>query len=418
MFEVFIGLVAISALFSFINSKWIKLPETIGVMLLALLFAVLLLMLSWFSPSAFGEVCTVVEVIDFRSILFNVLLSFLLFAGAIHVDVYALIAERGPVIIYATIGVLVSTALIGTAFYGLVLLFGLPISYMYSLVFGALISPTDPIAVLALLKKAGAPKDLELKIVGESLFNDGVGIVVFLSLIGFATMDTASPEFSEVLLDLAQEAGGGLILGVLLTVVGRYLFKQIYEAPAIAVHLSIALVSGGYYLASVLEVSGALAMVVLGLGIGDYLHRQCHSPVLKEHMNIFWKVLDDMLNAILFVLLGIEVLRLEFDWNTLFLGLAAIPTVLLARFLTVIFSNLFLKKDHRSSKDELYILTWAGLRGAISIALALSLPDGQIREILLVVTYVITIFSIVGQGLSVGHLVNRLLKPSASTQKK
>lgn len=416
MFKIFTGIVALSSLLSFLNKKLLKLPDTIGVMVLAILASLLIGSLNFINHEVFTSVCAIVEQIDFRTILFDFLLSFLLFAGSIHVQVHTLLKERGPVLIYASLGVLISTFIIGTIFFYVASLLEVHIDYIYCLVFGALISPTDPIAVLALLKKAGAPKDMEIKIVGESLFNDGVGIVVFISLLSIATMSGGhGVEPSHIFLEFAQEALGGIALGFVLGFLGRLFLKNIYEAPAIAVHISLAIVMGGYWLASVIHVSGALAMVVTGLMIGDYLHKSCKSEALKDNMNVFWKVLDEILNAILFVLIGLEIVSLDFNTTYLIVGWLAIPIVLFSRFISVFISNIFLKEAHRSNRKKVVILTWAGLRGGISIALALTLPEGEFREILIFTTYCVVVFSILVQGLTIDKLVVRLLKNDKQT---
>jgi len=413
MFQIFTGIVALSSLLSFLNKKLLKLPDTIGVMVLAIIASFALWSIGFIDEQAFVNVCSIIDTIDFRTILFDFLLAFLLFAGSIHVDVHKLAVEKGSVLVFATFGVLFSTLLIGTAFFYIANLVGVPIGYLYALVFGALISPTDPIAVLALLQKAGAPKDLEIKIVGESLFNDGVGIVVFISILTIATMaGGAEIEPSHIFVEFAQEAFGGIALGFILGYLCITLLKNIYEAPIIAVHISLALVMGGYWLAATLHVSGALAMVVLGLLVGNYLHSACKSDGLKANMSIFWKVLDEILNAILFVLIGLEILTLDFQSNYLILGLLAIPIVLLSRYLTVFTSNIFLKRENRSNSRKTTVLTWAGLRGGISIALALSLPEGPYREVILLTTYIVVVFSIIVQGLTMDKLVIKLLKTS------
>ncbi|NAS31320.1 sodium:proton antiporter [Flavobacteriaceae bacterium R38] len=409
MFQIFTGIVALSSLLSFLNKKLFKLPDTIGVMILAIITSLIIGSLSLFDKEAFMNVCSIVHEIDFRTILFDFLLSFLLFAGSIHVNLHKLIEEKGPVLIYASLGVLISTFIIGTAFYYVAGLIGINMSYIYSLVFGALISPTDPIAVLALLKKAGAPKDMEIKIVGESLFNDGVGIVVFISLLSIATM---GGEFhaSHILQEFGKEAIGGIVMGLLLGYLGKIFLKYIYAAPVIAVHISIAIVMGGYSLSSLLHVSGALAMVVAGLIIGNYLHSTCKDEALRDNMNIFWKVLDEILNAVLFVLIGLEILSLNFQVDYLIIGLITIVIVLASRYITIFTSNLFLKKEHKSNNKKIAILTWAGLRGGISIALALTLPESEFREVIIFVTYSAVVFSIIVQGLTIDKLVIKLLK--------
>lgn len=411
MFQIFTGIVALSSLLSFLNKKLLKLPDTIGVMILSIVVSILIAGVGFVDREAFMNICSVIHTIDFRTILFDFLLAFLLFAGSIHVDVHKLLNEKGPVLIYASLGVLMSTFLIGTLFYLISGWIGLEITYLFCLVFGALISPTDPIAVLALLKKARAPKDMEIKIVGESLFNDGVGIVVFISLLTIATMSGGEGvEASHILLEFVQEAFGGVLLGFVFGLIAKLLLKNIYDSPIIAVHISLALVMGGYWLASMLHVSGALATVVLGLMIGNYLHTDCDSEPLKRNMNTFWRVLDEILNAILFVLIGLEIVSLEFQGNYLLLGILSIVIVLFSRYCSVFLSNFFLKKANRSNTKKLAILTWAGLRGGISIALALSLPEGEFREAIIFVTYCVVVFSIIVQGLTIDKLVIKLLK--------
>jgi len=409
MFQTFIGITALAAVLSFVNSRFLKLPETIGVMILSILTSLFFGTFSLVDEEAFVNICQVIEEIDFRTILFDFLLGVLLFAGAIHVNLKMLLKERAPVITYATFGVVVSTLIIGTAFYFVAQVLGFQISFLFSLVFGALISPTDPVAVLALLKKAGAPKKMEIKIVGESLFNDGVGIVVFLSLLSLATMMN---EFSLIHIgeEFALEAGGGLLMGLILGYVGKKCIKMIVKEPVIAVHISLAIVLGGYSLSEVFHISGAIAMVVAGLIIGHSLYDQNINQNLRNHMNIFWKVLDEIFNAVLFVLIGLEIIALNFELNNLLLGIIAIFIVLIARYITVFLSNILLRKDHKANAKERAILTWAGLRGGISIALALTLPESEVREVILFTTYVVVVFSILVQGLTIEKLVRKLLK--------
>ncbi len=411
MFKTFAGIVALAALFSFLNRKFLKLPDTIGVMILAILTSILIGLLNFVSRDTFLQICSLVEQLDFKTILFDFLLAFLLFAGSIHVDVSQLRKERGPVLVLATIGVLMSTFLIGGAFYLFLDALEMNPSFLGTLVFGALISPTDPIAVLSLLKKAGAPKDIEIKIVGESLFNDGVGIVVFISLLTLFTMSGGeSMGLEEIGLEFIREAFGGVALGLVLGLLGTYILKQIYKSPVIAVHITIALVMGGYSIASFLHVSGALAMVMLGLKIGDYLHSSCEDEEVVKNMNIFWRILDELLNAVLFVLIGLEILVIHFEINYLIGGLLAIIAVLISRYLAIVISNIFLKKENRSTPKEAVILTWAGLRGGISIALALTLPPHPLRDAIIFATYSVVVFSIIVQGLTIEKLVKKVLK--------
>lgn len=411
MFEIFVSIIALAGLLSFINAKFLKLPETIGVMILSIAVSLLFAASYFIDKSYFVSVTNIARGIDFKTILFDFLLGILLFAGAIHVNLKGLLKEKGVVLIYATFGVLLSTFIIGTAFFYVATLIGLEISYLYSLVFGALISPTDPVAVLALLKKAGAPKHMKIKIIGESLFNDGVGIVVFVSLLSIATM-MHEFEFVRIAEEFGLEAGGGILLGLLLGFLGKLCIQAVRNEPVIAVHISLAIVLGGYSLSSFVHVSGAIAMVVAGLIIGNSLHSEKISEELKNHMNIFWKVLDEIFNAMLFVLIGIIIITLDFDIYHLLMGIITIFIVLFSRYVTIFLSNFLLKKSHKANKKERLVLTWAGLRGGISIALALSLPEGDVKDIILYATYVVVVFSIVAQGLSIEKLIINSFKKS------
>jgi len=413
MFQTFIGITALAAILSLLNNKWLKLPDTIGVMILAILISLGFAGVSMVAPEHITSICLIIEDIDFRTILFEFLLGFLLFAGSIHIDIQQLIKVKLPIFLYATLGVLISTFTVGTIFYYASGLLGVDISYIFCLIFGALISPTDPIAVLALLDKAGISKDIEIKIVGESLFNDGVGIVVFLTLVTLGTMVDANIEFGHIAQEFGKEVGGGLFLGFILGLLGNRLLNGLHKEPIIAVHVTLAIVMGGYSLAAALHISGALAMVVAGLVIGHGLHLQEACAVQKNHVTLFWKVIDEILNSILFVLIGLELIVLNYQSNYLILGVISIFIVLFSRFFALFFTNFFLTKDLRADGRVLKILTWAGLRGGISIALVLSLPESEIRDALLLVTYVIVVFSIIAQGLSIEKVVKYLNKGQA-----
>ena len=414
MFEVFTLIVAVSALLSFVNHKFLKLPPTIGILILSIIVSLLLGSLKYINIGWFHQACSIVTTIDFRTILFDFLLSFLLFAGAIHVNLNSLLKEKGPVILYSTLGVIVSTLITGSLIFLVVDFMGLGITFLQSLVFGALISPTDPVAVLSLLQKANVDKKLEIKIIGESLFNDGVGIVVFLSLVAIASGSGAhgGEEITAGAIgeSFLVEAGGGIVLGLLLGYLGIISLKAIKDEPIIEIHITLGIVMAGYALATLIGVSGALAMVIAGIMIGNRLSKPDIPKSLKQNLNIFWKTLDEILNAILFVLIGVEILVFGFDTQYILLGLAAILILLFARYVSVLLSNTFLTGDHKSTSKELVVLTWAGLRGGISIALALSLTDDMHREPILYATYMVVLFSIIVQGLSVGKLVSKLLR--------
>lgn len=420
MFEIFSLIVAVSALLSFINHKLFKLPPTIGVMILSIVVSGLLGGLQLVNIGWFHQVCSVVVEIDFRSILFDFLLGFLLFAGAIHVNLNNLLEEKTPVIVFATVGVVISTFIVGTLLYYTANFLGIHINFMQSLVFGALISPTDPVAVLGLLQKANVEKKLEIKIIGESLFNDGVGIVVFLTLLAITTGGNSEHGSGETLSawgiaeSFIVEGGGGIVLGLILGYIGIWFLQAIKDEPIIEVHITLGIVMAGYALAALIGVSGALAIVVAGILIGNRLTQSDIPDSLKSNLNIFWKVIDEVLNAILFVLIGIEILVLDFKLEYALLSIVTILIVLTARYISTGIGNKLQSAKHRSNSKELIILTWAGLRGGISIALALTLPVDQNREVILFITYAVVVFSILVQGLSIGSVVKRMTSSSES----
>jgi CPA1 family monovalent cation:H+ antiporter len=399
-------LITISAVFSYINYVYIKLPTTIGLMLISLGFSLLMIALS-----AFGWVDVktlayqLVSHIDFSQTLMHGMLSFLLFAGALHVNINELAQEKWFVAVLATLGTLVSTFIVGGITWWVVDGLDLPIPFIYCLLFGALISPTDPIAVLSILKTAGAPKSLEVKIAGESLFNDGVGVVVFIVLLSIAS-GGHEVTAGHVLLLFIEEALGGVIYGLLIGYCTFLMLRKI-DNYQVEVLLTLALVMGGYALATAIHVSGPIAIVVAGLLIGNHGRTFAMSDQTREHLDTFWELMDEILNAVLFVLIGFEILMLAFDRQILIAALIAIPVVLLARFISVSIPIVMMKHKKDFGPNVIKILTWGGLRGGISVALALSLPTGQQRDIILAVTYLIVVFSICVQGLTIGRLVKR-----------
>lgn len=410
MFQSFIILLSLAGLLSYINHKFIKLPSTIGMTMLAIIMAIPLGLLEVFSPDLFHQTCTIVTTLDFKTLLFDVMLSLLLFAGALNLQVRDLSMERKSILSFATLGVVISTVLIGFLIYWVTGLLGVELPLGYALIFGALISPTDPIAALAILKELGVKKSLESKIAGESLFNDGIGVVVFVSLVNIFTMSEEGVGFGEVVSIFAEEALGGMVLGVLLGLAGFQLLKSVSDEPKIDIMLTLVISMGGYALCSALGVSGPLAMVFAALIIGEKLRSSlAFSSEGKIEMNIFWEVLDEILNAVLFVLIGLEVLVLTFEWNFLIVSIIAIPLVLLARYVTVLMlSKLFPDKEDSNPGSTAKILTWGGLRGAISVALALSLDPSPYREFILFVTYAVVVFSILVQGLTIKGVAQKL----------
>jgi len=409
IFTIITLLTVLSAIFAYINTKFLKLPFTIGLMIMAIAFTLVVLGLGVVEKEILEEAKLLIQSIDFETILLDIMLSFLLFAGALHTKLDVLKNYRAPIGLFATIGVLISTFLVGGMMYGITQLLNYPIDFIYCLLFGSLISPTDPIAVLGILKEANAPKKLEIKIVGESLFNDGVGVVVFLVIFGIAQKGLGAISFGEVAFLFAEEVGGGIILGLLLGWVAFQLMKTIdhYETE---VMITLALVMGGYSLASYLHFSGPLAIVVAGLFIGNRSPEIAWSETTQNYVDKFWELVDVFLNAILFVLIGFELLIVTIDAKYILFGLIAIPVSLLARYLALSGPiALFNNKLEFIPKTGM-VMTWGGIRGGISIALALSLEPQMGREFFLTVTYVIVVFSIIGQGLTLGPLVKRVLK--------
>ncbi len=399
-------LITVTALFSYINSRWIKLPTAIGVMLVALLFSMAIIVVDWLGwyPMR-GIAQNVLSGIDFNFTLLHGMLSFLLFAGALHVNLEDLAKQKWVILTLATVGVLVSTAIVGVASFYLFNAMGLNISFIYCLLFGALISPTDPIAVLSTLKSVGAPKALETKITGESLFNDGIGVVVFVALLGIA-QDPDAANFSHIALLFAEEALGGIVFGMVLGYVGYKLLASL-DDYSVEILISLAIVMGGYSLAIAIHTSGPIAIVVAGLFIGNHGRQFAMSDKTREHLDLFWELIDEILNALLFVLIGLEVLVLAFSKASLITGLIAIVMVLLARWVAVGIPIALFKFKRTFTPHVTRIMVWGGLRGGISVALALSIPEGSARDIILAVTYVIVVFSIIVQGLTIKGLVEK-----------
>lgn len=380
-------------------------------MVLAMLFTLLILLVGSVYPSLLAEATSVMIQIDFQSLLLDVLLSFLLFAGALHTKLDALKKHRGPILSLATIGVLISASLIGLMVYYLLILVNYPVDFIYCLLFGSLLAPTDPIAVLSILKQAGAPKKLETKIVGESLFNDGIGVVVFLVLLAIARSGMDQFDLSKVGLLFLEEVGGGLLLGLAGGYIAFRLMRTIdhYETEVL---ITLALVMGLYSLASSLHFSGPLAVVIAGLFIGNRSPEIAWSEETQHYIDKFWELLDSFLNAILFVLIGLELLVIEVNGFYLLLGLALIPLALLARYIAVLGPVSWYKKGLDFVPNTAFLLTWGGIRGGISIALALSLEDGMHRELFLTLAYIVVVFSILVQGLSLETVLKRLLRKS------
>lgn len=395
-------LITLCAVFGYINLRFIKLPAAIGIMMLALVLSLIILALPMVGLDITPAIEGFMAQIDFPETLLEGMLSFLLFAGALHVKLDNLKEQKWIVALLAGFGTLFSASCVAGLAYVLFPLFGMDIPFIYALLFGALIAPTDPVAVMAILKKAGVKKSLETKVVGESLFNDGIAVVVFIVLLH--VLQGEEPTISGISMLFLVEAGGGALLGFVLGYIAYRLLATI-DHYQVEILLTLALVMGGYQLASMIHVSGPIMVVVAGLLIGNHGRSFAMSDTTRDNLDNFWELCDEILNAVLFLLIGLEVFVLSNELGAYEVGLLMIPLLLAIRFVSIAIPIGALMKRRTFSKGVIPILTWGGLRGGISVALALSLPDSAERDFILVVTYCIVVFSIIVQGLSVGKLV-------------
>jgi CPA1 family monovalent cation:H+ antiporter len=424
-FDLAAILLVLAGVFSFLNHKLLKLPTAIGATALALGASLLLVLAGFVFPSLEREAKSLVALVDLQQAFLQGMLGFMLFAGSLHINLQELAARKWPVAVLSTLGVVISTLLVGSLTMALLAAFGISARPIYCLLFGALISPTDPIAVMAILRQAGVPREMEVTIAGESLFNDGIGVVVFLGLLEMATGQAGFDPGHLASLFL-REAVGGAALGFILGWITYRMLRSV-DQYQVEVLLSLALVAGGYALANALHTSGPIAMVVAGLLIGNHGRAYAMSPKTIQNLDTFWELIDEILNAVLFVLIGIEVLALKLTGQNLLIGFLVIPIVLLARLISVAAPIALLNRRWQFPRTTTRILTWGGLRGGISVALALSIPsliDGQYvaeRDPLIALTYVCVVFAILIQGLTLGHFARSWLKnadKSASPRKE
>lgn len=412
MFDIAILFLVLTALMSYLNHKFIGLPTTIGVMGISLLLSLGIVGLDKLGFSALHNYeVSMLSSIDFSDVLMQGMLSILLFAGALHVDLSQLRSFKLPVAMLAFVGTMISTLIVGFGLWFLMPFLQVDLPLAYCLIFGALISPTDPIAVMGILKSAKAPKSLELIISGESLFNDGIGVVIFLGLLTMITSGHA-PTVSHGVLLLIQEAGGGILFGLVLGYITYLMLKSI-DSYQEEVLITLAAVLGGYLLAEHLHISGPLAMVVAGLIIGNHGRAKAMSDTTRQNVDMFWELLDSILNAVLFVLIGLEVTLIDYTGNLLQAGIVVIAVSLLARLISVGLPIGLFHRVFRLPKGSLHVLTWGGLRGGISVALALSLPAGPYRDTVLALTYAVVVFSILAQGLTIGQVARRVTAPKS-----
>jgi CPA1 family monovalent cation:H+ antiporter len=396
-------LITLAALFSYLNYRFFRLPNTIGLMLCGLIMSLCLIALGPIDTSVKTAAAGIIQGIDFNDLLLHGMLSFLLFAGALHININDLLEQKWVISSLATVGIILSTFMVGGFAWIVLDILNFQAPFIYCLLFGALISPTDPVAVLAILKITSTPDSLKAKIAGESLFNDGIGVVLFIVLLeitrggGEMTSWTVAQVF-------AQEALGGIAFGLCFGWIAYRMLKKV-DNYQVEVLITLALVMGGYAFANALHISGPLAIVVAGLLIGNHGRAFAMSDVTRDHLDKFWELMDEIMNAVLFVLIGLEIVVLTLTAKYILAGILMIPLVLFARLLSVGIPVAFLKLKRQFSPKVVRILTWGGLRGGISVALALSLPSGPYREVILAMTYIVVVFSILIQGLTIKKLV-------------
>ncbi|MGD0885187.1 MAG: sodium:proton antiporter [Thermodesulfovibrionales bacterium] len=409
MFNIIAILITLSAVFGYINHRFIKLPTTIGLLLISIFMSLGVGVLGHLGEVGFAiekQCIDIVHAIDFNKTLMVGMLSFLLFAGALHVDLNELTKQKWAVLIFATVGVILSTYLVGMLTYVILGYLGLTLTFVYCLLFGALISPTDPISVLWILRQLGAPKSLEVKIAGESLFNDGIGVVVF-AMIAEIAFGGGDVSFGGISVLFAQEVIGGIFIGLATGWVAFKLVKSI-DNYQVEILITLSLVMGGYALASEIKASGPLAVVVAGLLIGNPGRQFAMSEKTRLNLDMFWELIDEVLNSLLFVMIGLELLIIHLSAKSILAGTIAVLIVLFSRIVSIGVPQSILSIGKTFDYSSLKIMTWGGLRGGIAVALALSLPAGAEKDIVITMTYIVVAFSILVQGLTVKYLVRTL----------
>lgn len=407
LYYSFSVLIVLAAVFSYINGRFLKLPSTIGIMVIAMLASIILVVTGSFFPKTFLHFSRLLEGIDFTEVLMGAMLNFLLFAGAIHIHLSDLREQRTPIMVFSTLSVVLSTLLVGALLYFLFPLVYREVPLVYCLLFGALISPTDPVAVLGILKTTNVSRSLETKVAGESLFNDGVAVVVFTILLQVAQNSETEVTALGISWLLVKEALGGLLGGLLIGwLVSRAMQK--IDDYKISVLLTLAAVMGGYLLARAIHISGPLMMVAAGLVIGNYGKKTAMSETTKDYLEKFWELLDEILNAILFLFIGFELLLINNLADYWLVGLIGIIVVLMARFLSIWIPTKVIPFKNKFKTSTIKLLVWGGLRGGVSIALALSVDPGPYKNFILAITYIVVVFSILVQGLTIGKVAKRL----------
>lgn len=412
LFHLTSVLLFITALFGYINQRWLKFPDVIGMTALGLLASSLLAVAGHYDPTAVAWAHRIVSQINFPETIFHGLLAFLLFAGALSIDLDGLARQKWAIFLLATLGVVISTFVAGGLFWLALRAVQIDAPWLLCLLFGALISPTDPVAVLSILKHAKVSPSLEMKIAGESLFNDGTAVVIFLVLVGML-QGSVSWDPVEIAEGLLVSVSGGVITGMVTGFVGRKALSRL-DSYAVEVLVTLALATGSFTLAEALHVSAPIAVVVAGLFIGHY-GRQSQGGVKRISLFKFWDLSDELLNLLLFGLVGIELVAMSFHWDAVLAGLLAIPIVLSARLISVAFPLWLMKRLRPLPPHAVKLLTWGGLRGGISIAMALSLPAIPGRDMIVTATYLVVVFSLLVQGMTLGPMARRLAETSSGS---
>lgn len=412
LYYTFSVLIVLASFFAYLNLRFLKLPGTIGIMIIAMLVSVAIRLVGdEYFPNTTREFFDLIREFDFNEILMGAMLNFLLFAGALHINFSDLREHKWPIMTYASVSVVLSAFIIAGLFYTIAPMLGISVPFIYCLLFGTLISPTDPIVVLGILKEAKVPKMIETKITGESLFNDGVAVVMFAVVLKMATDTSFNATFGSVSKLFLLEAGGGILLGALLGFTASNVMKKIDDYK-VSVLITLSIVMGGFLIAKQLHFSSPLAMVIAGLIIGNYGKSVAMSETTRDYLSKFWELIDEILNAILFLFIGFELLMLPDLQQQLLLGVIAIFICLLARMLAIFIPASTILRKNTYTKGSLTTMVWGGIRGGVSIALVMSIPNsaGDIKDVLLEVTYIVVLFSIVVQGLTVGKVAKRVLK--------
>jgi CPA1 family monovalent cation:H+ antiporter len=403
LYYTFSILIVLAAAFSYFNLRFLKLPSTIGIMLIAMIVSVGLVFAGKSYPNLIDRFSNIFATVNFTEVMMGAMLNFLLFAGAIHISMHDLRKQRVPIIIFSTLGVIISTIVVGLFMHLTFMIFKMPVPFIQCLMFGALISPTDPIAVLGILKKAGIRKSLEIKVAGESLFNDGVAVLLFSIIFQLAQGTEIDLTFKHISGLFVQETGGGILVGLILGYVGSRGIRKINNYN-VTVMITLAIVMGGYLLTRYLHISSPLTMVAAGLVIGNYGKATAMSAADKDYLDKFWELIDEILNAMLFLIIGFELMlipNLDQYWK---IGLISIGIVLLARFFSIWLPIRFIPKIGKFDRKTITILVWGGLRGGVSVALALTIDDHLNQQLFISITYYVVVFSILVQGLTVGKL--------------